>query len=149
MAYKFHTQKSPIATCNIKKYWETLKNINTSLGRMTVDLTSSETIVSILCTKLFKYLLLSLKSYWWVQQKPLSWNTFSLCSINHPDQRSYITAFVPSLCKSCSELPVVHPLKARHDAARLVCKGARHAVGQRMEQVETDREPSRVVSSSV
>lgn len=37
------------------------------------------------------------------------------------------------------ELPGVHPLEAGHGAALLVCQGPRHAIGQRMEQVETER----------
>lgn len=37
------------------------------------------------------------------------------------------------------ELPGVHPLLAGHGAARLVCQRTRHAVGERMEQVEANR----------
>lgn len=59
--------------------------------------------------------------------------------IKAPQIRKNIGVF---FVQSRLELPGVHPLEASHGAARLVCQRTRHAVGERMEQVETKAENS-------
>lgn len=42
------------------------------------------------------------------------------------------------------EFPGVHPLKASHGAAWLMCQRPSHAIGERMKNIETDKEQMQI-----